>query len=537
MNKLEKHGLTTAATRFRQLSVQKDNAAMTLKEWGVKYFSHFFFRDFSPLHETLASEYERITLQRGVHLNIVAPRGNAKTTWAQIKIIKSICEATEHYILIISDTGVQAANILDTIKMELESNEALRRDYPLPTSTGAVWNNLRVETANGICIEALGTGQKIRGKKFKQYRPSLIILDDPDNDEDVRSPTTRLQHIEWFNKALLKCGDTDTNIVVVGTMLHRECIVGHLEKRPDFITIKFQSIMSWPTNMALWSEWETLYWSSAVTLKGGKSERKTTEADLFYELNYDAMNAGAEVLWAPLEDLITLMKMRAASGHAAFQSEKQNDPRDPTKCEFPEEWFDESIEYDYEDLIKRLSNEEHVTVVYADPAKGGETKKHDYSPIVTLHYFGDMHAYIEIDMRKIPVTMLTDRCIELHKVMRSSVLGFESNGFQELIGDEIFFKAQKAGVFNINIVPVENYGVHKLIRISRLGVWLEKKFFKFRKNCPYTALLLQQLKDHPEPDHDDGSDALEGAMRLLTQVTSGQDGFKEETDHLPANIR
>jgi hypothetical protein len=523
--------------RFRQAARSKASSSMTLMEWGMEYFPHFLGRSMSPLHYTLAEVYDDITYNRGQRVNIVAPRGNAKTTWAQIKTMKAIVEATEHYILIISDTEKQAAGILDTIKMELESNEKLRQDYPVLLQKGPVWNNLRIETANGVCIEALGTGQKVRGKKFKQYRPTLILLDDPDNDEDVRSPTTRLQHIEWFDKALSQCGDTETNIVVVGTMLHRECIVGMLEKRPNYKTIKFQSIMQWPDRMDLWAEWERLYWSAGITMKDGVASRESKEAAHFYENNYDEMHKGARVLWPEKEDLLKLMTQRASSGHAAFMSEKQNDPRDPSKCEFDEQWF-EDTEYEYEELQKRLStNDKRIILIAADPAKGGETKKHDYSPIITLYFFGDAYCYIEVDMKRRPVTELTDRLIQTHKVVKSTAMGFESNGFQELIGDEIFFKARQQGVYDLHVVPMENYGVHKNVRISRLSVYLQRKFFKFRKGCPDTQLLLQQLKDHPLADHDDGSDALEMALRMLTQIINGGADLDPVDDGVPQNIR
>jgi hypothetical protein len=524
--------------KFRQAARTKASSKMSLLEWGMEYFPHFFFRSYSQLHHTLANIYDDITVNRGQRLNIIAPRGNAKTTWAQVKILKAICEASEHYILLISDTAKQAQGLLDTIKIELESNEKLRRDYPVLLAKSAVWNNLRIETPNGICVEALGTGQKVRGLKYKQYRPTLILVDDPDNDDDVRSPTTRVQHIEWFVKALEKCGDTETNIVVVGTMLHRECIVGTLEKRPDYKTIKFQSIMTWPDRMDLWAEWETLYWSAPLKIsKDGITTREDNKASAFYDLHYDEMNAGATVLWPEKEDLYKLMEMRASAGHAAFASEKQNDPRDPSKCEFPEEWFD-GTDYEYEELQKRLSSgEDRVTVLVADPAKGGDTKKHDYSPILALHFFGDAYCYVEIEMNKIPVNTLTDRICDWHQILKPQVVGFEANGFQELIGNEIFYKAKERNLFNLNVMPIENYGIHKNSRISRLSVWLNKKFFKFRANCPHAKLLIQQLKDHPHADHDDGSDALEMAMRLLTQITDGRSSFEASDDNLPERIR
>lgn len=514
------------ANRWRQMAKQQENVGKELMQWAMEYLPHHFFRSMSKLHKTLAREYDILTLQRGKKVCVIAPRGNAKTTWTVAKVLKAICESTEHYVFLVSDTAKQAETILETIKLELESNERLKNDYPMACAKGPVWNAGRIETANTICVEAFGTGQKVRGKKFRQYRPTLIILDDPDNDEDVRSPTIRTQHIEWFNKALLQCGDTETNVVVVGTMLHRECIVGHIEKRPDFKVIKFQSIMRWPTNMDLWKQWEELYFRGVNLIKtNGVSSASTAEADAFYVDHMEEMNADAEVLWEEKENLITLMKMRANSGHAAFASEKQNDPRDPSKCEFKEEWFD-GTEYDFNELQSRLESEDHITVIASDPSKGKDTKKHDYSPILTLHFFGDSFVYVEIRMERIPITMLTDRILDTHVAVKSHAVGIEDQGFQSLIGQELVDKAQERHIYDLNAVAMQNHGVNKLVRISRLSVWLQRKFFKFQRNCPHTALLVQQLKDHPFADHDDGSDVLEMGLRLLNDIlTNREDGI------------
>lgn len=524
---IRQNALARAAERLRMMARKEENRVRPLVEWAVDYLPHHFTRPMSRLHSTLAAEYDYMRTHRGVRELMIAPRGNAKTTWSVANVLKAVCEESERYIFIVSDTGSQAQAILETIKLEFEHNEKLRKDYPIACKQGIVWNKDRIETANGVCIEALGTGCKVRGKKYKQYRPSLIILDDPDNDEDVRSATTRQQHIEWFDRALSSCGDANTNICVIGTMLHRECIVGHLEKRPDFKVVKFQSIMKWPTRMDMWTHWEQLYWSQPVKFVNGLKESSTEDADEYYETNKAIMDEGADILWPEMEDLYKLMKERAARGHAAFASEKQNDPRDPSKCEFAEAWFDDT-EYDFQDFQLRCQKERKITAIYADPSMGGDKKRDDYSPIIILHYFGDPWFYVEVQMTKIPVTTLTDNCLDFYKQCDAQILGFESNGFQRLIGDELFAKAKERGLFNVHVKPIDHHGVHKLTRISRLSVWLQRRAFRFRKGCPHTRLLLQQLMDHPNAQHDDGSDALEGCLTILSEITSGAADFEED---------
>jgi hypothetical protein len=88
-----------------------------------------------------------------------------------------------------------------------------------------------------------------------------------------------------------------------------------------------------------------------------------------------------------------------------------------------------------------------------------------------------------------------------------------------MIGNELLAKANSKGVI-LNVIPIENYGVHKNVRISRLSVWLQRGFFRFKRGCPYTKLLERFLLEHPFAQFDDPPDALEGALRILTMVSN-----------------
>ena len=72
------------------------------------------------------------------------------------------------------------------------------------------------------------------------------------------------------------------------------------------------------------------------------------------------------------------------------------------------------------------------------------------------------------------------------------------------------------------------YGVNnttnKLVRIRRLGPALAQKRLRFKARSPGTMLLVQQLRDFPAGDHDDGPDALEMARRLAVELWNGRGG-------------
>jgi hypothetical protein len=54
------------------------------------------------------------------------------------------------------------------------------------------------------------------------------VVDDPRSTEDCVSPLLRNRSWEWLTKDVMNAGSPQTNIVVLGMALHRECIVCQL---------------------------------------------------------------------------------------------------------------------------------------------------------------------------------------------------------------------------------------------------------------------------------------------------------------------
>jgi hypothetical protein len=490
-----------------------------LIEWGIKYVPHYFDKAFSRAHHKISDTFNGMVKNRGVKIVIMMPRGYAKSTFSSfLAPLKAMCEGTEKFILLGSDTEGQAARYLDSIKAELETNEGIKRDYPQACKKGDCWNATRIETGNNCCIEVFGKGTNVRGAKFKQYRPTLVILDDPQSDEDVNSATTREKDIEWFNRTLEPVGDTYTNFLIIGNNLHRESIVGKTSVRADFKKIKFSAIEIWPTNTGLWEEWEIKYHTETKLENLDVNATFATDdlsipCNKFYHDNKEAMELGAQVLWPEKDSLLQLMIMRANIGHSAFDAEKQNNPRDPSRHEFDEDWFEgEDIWYD-----KLPPPEELIKIGYCDPAKGIDSKKRDFSPIIDIYYhIPTKKGFLDVDMERRPVNKTIDKILERNLIKRYMAFGIESNGFQYLMSEELYAKSTENGNVPLNVVQIENYGVHKNTRISRLSIWFQRRFFRFKRNCKATKILRTQLLDHPHADHDDGPDGLEGALRVLT---------------------
>src|SRR5262249_5910920 len=157
----------------------------------------------SSFHRWLVGQLQGLHTRRGSRHALVAPRGSAKSTWVSLVYPLWVAlQRREPYIQIISDTQSQARLLLEAIKRELEDNPLLAAGYPWAVGRGTPWGQDRIRLVNGVVIEALGTGAKIRGRRNRAERPSLIIVDDPQNDQHVTSAIQRERSWSWFNRAV-----------------------------------------------------------------------------------------------------------------------------------------------------------------------------------------------------------------------------------------------------------------------------------------------------------------------------------------------
>jgi predicted phage terminase large subunit-like protein len=367
----------------------------------------------------------------------------------------------------------------------------------------------RIRLRNGVVIEGLGTGSKIRrGRRNRNERPSLIVVDDPENDEHVTSPMQRERSWSWFTRAVANAGTPETNIVVLGTALHRECLVLKLTRTAGWQGKTFRAIEKMPDRMDLWQEWELIY-------QDYEDPEHEDKAYQFYQSNRQAMDAGTELLWPEHEDLYGLMCHRATIGHAAFASEKQGDPVNPEACEWPAEYFG-GPGFWFEKWPEQIA----IRAMGLDPSKGKDAQTGDYSALVKLGRDQAGVLYVEADLQRRPTPQIVADGVEMVRQFRPDGFAIEINQFQELLTADFQRVGQEQGV----VLPI--YGldnrVNKQVRIRRLGPYLAQRRLRFKSRSPGTALLVEQMKDFPVGDHDDGPDALEMALRLMIDLWNGR---------------
>jgi len=156
-------------------------------------------------------------------VSIAAPRGHAKSTAiTHTFVLAATLFRAKKFVIIASDTEGQAVLFLSDIKRELLENVELRELFGIKRLRKDQETDIIVECNDGhqFRIMAKGSGQQLRGVKWRNGRPDLIVGDDLENDEIVMNEERRAKFRRWVNNALIPCLSDDGHMRVVGTILH-----------------------------------------------------------------------------------------------------------------------------------------------------------------------------------------------------------------------------------------------------------------------------------------------------------------------------
>lgn len=469
---------------------------------GFEFFCRTYFPHYvkspepSSLHTHLYRRLpEVLAAAEGQNDVIAAPRGEAKSTLcSQLFPLWCIARRAKWYILILMDAFDQAATMVEAIKAELEVNPRLKLDFPEICGQGRVWKEGVFVTTSGIKVQGFGSGKRLRGLRHGPHRPDLAVLDDIENDENVKQPAQRDKLEAWVDKAVMNVGAADgsLDIVYIGTVLHYDSVLARKLDNPMWRAVKFASIIRWPDRLDLWDRWEELLRNEGVD-----------EAEVFYIHHLAEMLAGAMVSWPSVRPLISLMKLRVKIGHSAFDAEQQNDPISSENALFGNITF----------WVERLS--EWVFYGAVDPSLGKQNKGRDPSAILVggINRETGVLDVVEASIRR----RLPDRIIEdvigYHEEYRCVRWGVEAIQFQEFFRTELVKRSAVRGI------PVPAVPLHpttdKGLRIETLQPHVANGLIRLHSRL---TALIDQMRHYPMTDHDDGVDALEMLWSLAISV-------------------
>lgn len=225
--------LPNSQAKILEQVVSDKNVRIALTRESHYWFFHTYFAEYvkyptADFHRELFAITEDDSIQTAV---IVAFRGSAKSTimtmsypsWAIIG------KQQKKFVLIISQTQAQAKLHLENIKREFESNVLLKKELgPFEEKTGEWGSTSLVLPKFGARIMVVSSEQSIRGMRHGANRPDLVICDDVEDLNSVRTREGRAKTHKWFSSEVLPIGDRNTKIIIVGNLLHEDSLLMRL---------------------------------------------------------------------------------------------------------------------------------------------------------------------------------------------------------------------------------------------------------------------------------------------------------------------
>lgn len=478
-------------------------------DWCPTYLPHYFPGPPADFHAELFDRLDRLHERRGSRDAVIAPRNASKSTIETLAYpLRVALEGWERHVVILSDSSAQACDLLGHLRRELEDNPLLADAYPESAGRGPVWRDNRIQLRNGTVVEALGRGGRIRGRRNRQARPSLVILDDVQGNKDVTSATYRRRAMDWLTREVIPAGDESTNYLSVGSAIHPEAVAVGVGKLPGWDARTYRAVHRWPTRLDLWAELEVLATNLA------DPDRKAT-AERFYLEHRGAMDDGAATYWPSKWPLFKLMMLRAEIGAESFDSEYQGVPNLGGLAEWPAEWWDDRPDKPFwfdswpETLVCK--------VVAVDPSKG-EPGAGDYQAVAQVAMDSRGTFWCDCDLRREPAGDMVTRAIGTAREWGPVyALAAEVNGTLGLLAAE--FKAQMGGD-KIRTLQVTNTEKKELRILTDLGPYLSRGRLRVRRTRGGQT-LADQGRQFPHSDFDDALDAVSMGVRTIGELYKG----------------
>ena len=507
----------------------RDRCEKKFQLFSEIFFNHFTQYAWNQFHHSMFSYYETKTYPaREVDC---APRGYAKSTIKTLfKPVHDICYGTQKYILFISATAKQSGEKLKDIRAEVMENELLRAVYGIHFKSKRVnAESFEVHTDRGTTfLRSVSAGTEVRGLRYREHRPSKIILDDAEASEEVLSEDRREKTWDWFSKDISKLGSGDTDIEIVGTVLHRDSLLMKLKRNPAYSTRIWKSVIKWPNNMKLWKQWEKIY----INLDDNDRLIKSNQ---FYEENKEELNEGVEVLWPEKEDILFLMKEKLEIGDRAFASEKQNTPMPDGDALFDNIWWYKDAERDgvegveIERTGRFIPYTDMESYAAMDPATGESSTKSktklDYTSLVCGRLDLKGRLFVDKDWTKrAKPTEYIRQIFEHHLEMQFEKFAIEENLYRGLLTENVIRERKrlererrKDGLKNWGL-RIPFYEIlnreNKIKRIYTLEPKVNNGWILFNRSL--SPEFMDMIEHFPSKEmHDDGPDALEMLWGLV----------------------
>jgi len=412
-------------------------------------------------------------------INIIAPRGHAKSSivGGVFPLWHIMFEKGPKLIVLISRTQDHAVKLLGTIKDVLDYSPQFRELFGYwGMNSARSWAKSEIELKDGTMIVCKGTGQQLRGIKHGNQRPTLIILDDPEDENNTKTAEAMESNLRWLLQSAIPSLDpTRGRIAIIGTPIHQRCIVETLKEMDGWKNLLYKPSID--DNRALWEEWQSI-----EKLKQKKSELESINRVSVFYREYMCEVVGDE--------------------DQLFREDYIN-------------YYEGKVHYNEEgNAILKLSyinhsdtNESRPVNVFmgVDPASSTRQTA-DYSTIVSVAVDNEGNRFVLPYYRKRATPMaLAESIIEYFKLYKPEKVRIESVGYQEMLREYVKVRCDEKNIFIPGLEIKENPRNSKSSRLETMEPYFAQGKFYMQKN-------MMELKDelllYPRGKHDDLLDGL-----------------------------
>lgn len=342
---------------------RKARAISSFRYFCEVYFPEVFYLSWSDDHLKVIGKIEQAVLKGGLFA-LAMPRGSGKTVLMQMACLWSALIGATEFVCLIAASAERAKDLLENIKVWLETNELLNEDFPEVTfairaleritnrqkgqkhngiATRIEWNTDKIvlptiegSRASGVVISCSGMkGSDIRGQNYaradgKVVRPQLVMVDDPQTTESAWSPSQSQRREAILAGDVLGMAGPGKKIsgLMACTVIRPGDMADNIldrQKHPEWQGERTKMVYAFPTNEKLWQQYAEI---RADSLRNDGDGSAATE---FYRQNREAMDAGAIVAWPQRHNTDELSAIQHAMNlklrdEAAFFAEYQNEP-------------------------------------------------------------------------------------------------------------------------------------------------------------------------------------------------------------------
>ena len=440
-------------------------------------------------------EWWELCCSEDKYVAIAAPRGHAKSTAITFAyVLAAVLFRERSFVVIISDTEGQATLFLNDLKRELLENEDIIQLFGIDKLEKDQETDIIVRMSDGhqFRIQAKGSEQKVRGLKWRNQRPDLLVGDDLENDEIVMNPERRDKFRRWMNGALLPILSKDGAIRLVGTILH---IDSYLENRMPRLQNKYTVI-------------EDLKQYSTNKLGAWRSVK--------YRAHNDDFSA---ILWPEMYDEKWLKEKRAdlvLQGQAdIYNQEYLNYPIDESRAMFRRT---DLLPIDDKTLTLIIQDKLPLHYYVGVDLAIAQTKRADYSAFVVVGIDADNLMYVvEVIRARFDTLEIIETLFEIQEKYRPHWIAIEKGTLEKAIGPVVEEEMYKRNLFinweKLSPSPDKEEKARSIVgRVRIHGI-------RFFKDAEWYPAFETELCQFPRGQYDDQVDAFSMIGLSLMQLS------------------